>query len=73
MVTLEDAKDVAQVLAREVLPIAVLVFGSVARSGQGDDLEYGRPNVLLPATGKRDFGRHFVRGHDSSAWCQRLS
>ena len=41
--------------------------------GQGDDMQYGRPNVLLPAFGKRDFGRFLVRGHDSSAWLQMLS
>ena len=50
MVTLEDAKDVARVLAKEVLPIAVLVFGSVARLGQGDDLD------ILVVTDKDDMG-----------------
>ena len=41
--------------------------------GQGDDVQYGRPNVPLPVLGKRDLGRFLVRRHDSSAWLQMLS
>lgn len=39
MVKLEDAKEVAQFLAKEVSPVSVIAFGSVATSGKGNDLD----------------------------------
>ena len=46
MVTLEDARTVSEALAERILPVAVIVFGSVAKSGQGNDLD------LLVVTGE---------------------
>lgn len=45
MVTLEDARMVSSALAERVFPVAVIVFGSVAKSGHGNDLD------LLVVTG----------------------
>jgi HEPN domain-containing protein len=39
MVTITDAKEIAKVLAGELAPVAVIAFGSVARSGKGSDLD----------------------------------
>jgi HEPN domain-containing protein len=39
MVTLEDAKEIARILAEEVPPLAIITFGSVAKEGQGNDLD----------------------------------
>jgi HEPN domain-containing protein len=39
MVTLEDAKEIAKTLAINATPVAVIAFGSVARQGQGHDLD----------------------------------
>jgi HEPN domain-containing protein/predicted nucleotidyltransferase len=39
MVTLEDAKEVAKRLVEEVSTQAVIAFGSVAREGEGNDLD----------------------------------
>lgn len=37
--TLEDAQSVSTTLAEKIRPLAVIVFGSVARSGRGNDLD----------------------------------
>lgn len=39
MVTIDDARRVAQTLAEQISPVAVIVFGSVARTGKGSDLD----------------------------------
>lgn len=39
MVTIEDASNVARYLKDEISPVAILLFGSVARTGTGDDLD----------------------------------
>jgi HEPN domain-containing protein len=39
MVTIDDAAEVARFLEAELSPAAILLFGSVARSGKGDDLD----------------------------------
>ena len=39
MVTIEDAREVARKLQSKLSPVAVLLFGSVARSGKGTDLD----------------------------------
>ncbi|MGD9975523.1 MAG: HEPN domain-containing protein [Desulfatirhabdiaceae bacterium] len=39
MVTIADAAKVARFLEAELSPVAILLFGSVARSGEGDDLD----------------------------------
>jgi len=39
MPDLEDARFVARCLAEEAAPVAVIVFGSVARNGRGNDLD----------------------------------
>ena len=39
MVTFADAQEVARTLAEKISPVSVIVFGSVARSGKGNDLD----------------------------------
>ena len=39
MVTFADAQEVARTLAEKVSPVSVIVFGSVAKSGKGNDLD----------------------------------
>lgn len=39
MVTLEDAKEVSDTIVRSSSPVSVVVFGSVARQGSGEDLD----------------------------------
>jgi predicted nucleotidyltransferase len=39
MVTLQDARHVAQAIRKVVHPHAILLFGSVAREGKGNDLD----------------------------------
>ena len=39
MVTFDQAKEVSQTLAAKVSPIALIVFGTVATKGQGNDLD----------------------------------
>ncbi len=39
MVTIKDATEIAGKLAEKLSPVAVLLFGSVARSGKGTDLD----------------------------------
>jgi HEPN domain-containing protein len=39
MVTLDDAKEVARHLVDTVAPVSVIAFGSVASTGQGNDLD----------------------------------
>jgi HEPN domain-containing protein len=39
MVTIEDAGNIARFLKDEISPVAILLFGSVARTGSGDDLD----------------------------------
>jgi HEPN domain-containing protein len=39
MVTLKDAKEVSDVIIKTLEPISVMVFGSVARIGIGEDLD----------------------------------
>lgn len=39
MVTIEDAKEVSNVIAEAIQPISILVFGSVAKRGVGEDLD----------------------------------
>jgi HEPN domain-containing protein len=39
MVTIENAKEIARILAEKVPPLAVITFGSVAKEGQGNDLD----------------------------------
>jgi HEPN domain-containing protein len=48
MVTIENAKEIARILAGETTPLAVITFGSVAREGQGHDLD------LLIVTGSEN-------------------
>lgn len=48
MVTIENANEIARILAGEVSPIAVITFGSVAKEGQGHDLD------LLIVTGNEN-------------------
>jgi HEPN domain-containing protein len=38
-VTIEDAREVSRVIVREIDPIAVIVFGSVATRNMGNDLD----------------------------------
>lgn len=64
MVTIADAGKVARFLEAELSPVAILLFGSVARSGEGDDLD------ILIVTDQEDmhetvgvclhgYGKHF--------------
>ncbi|MDI6786217.1 MAG: HEPN domain-containing protein [bacterium] len=39
MVTLKDAREVSNKIVKEFQPISVVVFGSVAREGKGEDLD----------------------------------
>jgi predicted nucleotidyltransferase len=39
MVTIEDAKEVSNVIVEAIRPISVFVFGSVAKQGVGEDLD----------------------------------
>ena len=39
MVTVEDAKKVAQHLVKTMDPVCVIVFGSVAKTGKGEDID----------------------------------
>jgi len=39
MVTIEDAKEVSNVIIDSIDPISILVFGSVAKKGIGEDLD----------------------------------
>ena len=39
MVTLKDAKEVSDVIIKTLEPISVIVFGSVAKNGIGEDLD----------------------------------
>ena len=39
MVTIEDAKEVSNVIVEAVRPVSVFVFGSVAKEGVGEDLD----------------------------------
>jgi HEPN domain-containing protein len=39
MVSLKDAKDISNALIHSVHPISIVVFGSVAKKGIGDDLD----------------------------------
>lgn len=39
MISLHDAKDVSKVIINTVHPITIVVFGSVARKGVGEDLD----------------------------------
>lgn len=39
MVTLEDAKEVTDSIVRSFRPVSVVLFGSVAREGTGEDLD----------------------------------
>jgi HEPN domain-containing protein/predicted nucleotidyltransferase len=39
MVTIEHAKQVAEVLVEKISPLSVIVFGSVAKLGEGSDLD----------------------------------
>jgi HEPN domain-containing protein len=39
MVTLENAKEIARILAEKVTPLTVITFGSVAKEGRGHDLD----------------------------------
>ena len=39
MVTIEHAKEIAEVLAEKISPLSVIVFGSVAKLGVGNDLD----------------------------------
>lgn len=39
MVTLHDARSVARMLATTIHPLQVIVFGSVAKAGRGNDLD----------------------------------
>lgn len=39
MVTLKDAKEVSEVIRREFAPVSIVVFGSTARLGSGNDLD----------------------------------
>lgn len=39
MAAIEQAKEVAAKLAKDVSPIAIILFGSTARSGMGNDLD----------------------------------
>lgn len=39
MVTLQDAKEVTDVIIRSADPLSVIVFGSVAKAGSGEDLD----------------------------------
>ncbi len=48
MVTLKEAKEVAKKLLEEIEPEAIIVFGSVAREGKGEDLD------LLIVTDKKE-------------------
>jgi len=39
MVTLKDAREVSKEIVKEFHPISVIVFGSVAKEGRGEDLD----------------------------------
>jgi HEPN domain-containing protein/predicted nucleotidyltransferase len=39
MATLKDARDVADSIVQAINPIAIVLFGSVAREGRGEDLD----------------------------------
>ena len=61
MVTLEDARTVAQSLAEKISPVSVILFGSVARTGKGSDLD------ILVVTEQEDMHREVsscLRGHN---------
>jgi predicted nucleotidyltransferase len=52
MVTLQEAQEVARGLTAKISPVAVILFGSVAREGRGEDLD------LLVVTGRDpDYGQ----------------
>lgn len=39
MVTLDDAKEVSRTITEKIMPISIVVFGSVAKNGIGNDLD----------------------------------
>lgn len=39
MVTLDDAKEASRAIVDKLLPVSVIVFGSVAKNGMGNDLD----------------------------------
>jgi|GEM_PF-5815239 len=39
MVTIEDAREVSNVIIDSIDPISILVFGSVSKKGFGEDLD----------------------------------
>lgn len=49
MVTLKDAKEVSEVIHKEFAPVLIIVFGSTAREGSGNDLDL---LVILDDRGK---------------------
>jgi predicted nucleotidyltransferase len=51
MVTIEDARTIAQTLAEKLSPVSVILFGSVARTGKGSDLD------ILVVTEQEDMHR----------------
>lgn len=40
MATLQDAREVTKVIVETLQPVLVLLFGSVAKDGKGDDLDF---------------------------------
>ncbi|MBW2002718.1 MAG: HEPN domain-containing protein [Deltaproteobacteria bacterium] len=61
MVTLEDARTIAQSLAEKISPVSVILFGSVARTGKGSDLD------ILVVTEQEDMHREVsscLRGYN---------
>ena len=55
MVTLQDAKDVSQIIVDKMSPLFISVFGSVARFGQGNDLDLLVVTDKAPNTQKEDW------------------
>lgn len=40
MATLQDAREVTKVIVEAIQPVLVVLFGSVAKNGKGDDLDF---------------------------------
>jgi HEPN domain-containing protein/predicted nucleotidyltransferase len=55
MLTLEHAREVADVIQRAAAPVSVILFGSVAREGAGADLDF------LVVTEKEEDGQKVAR------------
>ena len=69
LVTYEDAKKAATSIRKAVDPCSIVLFGSVAREGSGNDLDL----LILIDERKPLFAAHIERGEDAfhEGYCNR--